>query len=183
MYKQTQQNKPRQRVLQECFIHAYDAKYLNHNLQQVKVMIDRAANADSMQSFMQFIDRVIHYNTAVYKLYALLVAIVVVPEFAVGLRQHDDTTQFDRFYHILEAELTNFLAGRRPDGSLFEKDAAASDIYQAHPGYFVDRMRQHYMYEEPIQLTTTLPSSKPIVHIAQSLAAPPPHGSIAVNRV
>jgi hypothetical protein len=174
----------KQRILKECFVHADNVSYLNHYLKQALHMCDSyIPQGTQYNSMIHFTQEVMELNTLrTYKLYCIIVWIIVLPQFASYMRQYDNPEQFDRFYSILDAEFANFLIGRKPDGTLFDKDGSAEALNQRSVGYFVDRMRQHYMYEEPIP-TITLPSSNANVQRAQSLALPPPHGSTAKKRV
>lgn len=175
----------KQRVLRECFIHADDVRYLNHYLQQALDM-SRDINPvpdKEMNRWVSFANQVLEHNAhRTYKLYCLLVWIIVLPQFGAYMREYDDAQRYDRFFGVLDAEFTHFLMGRKPDGSLYEKDSSAAALNGRSVGNFVDRMRQHYMYEEELTHTTTLASSKASVQTAQSLALPPPHGSTAIKR-
>lgn len=186
-----QPNNLKQRVLQECFIHAHDVRYVTHYLKDALRMCDERKNNDEFQTFVSFTQRVINQDTyevdvttiptwGTYRLYCLLMWILLLPEFRSYMRHYDDPEKFDNFYHILDATCDLFLNGWRLNGTIFENDAKTSKLHERSVGHWVDQMRDFYMRQP--KLTIVLPSSNPTVHIAQSDARPPPHGSMAKKR-
>lgn len=171
-------NNTTRKLLRDCFVDP-SPLHLNHHLHNAL----EAGNQFEKQHpiplhWVLFTERAIKYDVSTYKLYCLLMWLDFHPPFASYFRANDDAEQFDRFMVVLTAETSRLIDGWKPDGTLFDKDGKDS-LNLRSIGFFVDRLRRHYMFEEPIR-TMVLQSSNASVHMAQSLAAPPPHGSTAI---
>lgn len=139
--------RPKQRVLKECFTNAHDAAYLNHYLKQALTMSEQHSETiPTPLNWVEFAEQAVQTPLAVYKLYTLLVWVVILPPFRVYLRTHDETALFDKFYDVLCVQLDRLLLGLRADGVAYATDGKAK-LYEHSVGFFVDRLRTVYMTE------------------------------------
>lgn len=143
----TATKRPKQRVLKECFQNAHDAVYLNHYLKQALTMAEQHGDAiPTPLNWIEFAQVAVSAPLPVYKLYAMLVWIVILPPFRAYIRDYDDSTLFDKFYDVLCVQLDRLLLGLRNDGGWYTVDGTAK-LHEHTVGFFVDRLRTVYITE------------------------------------
>lgn len=140
-------SRPKQRVLKECFQNAHDEVYLNHYLKQALTMADQHSDViPTPLNWIEFAQQAVQTPLAAYKLYAILVWVVILPPFRAYLRGHDEAPLFDKFYDVLCVHLDCLLLGLKVGGASYATDGTAK-LYEHSVGFFVDRLRSTYMTE------------------------------------
>jgi hypothetical protein len=122
-----------------------DARDLNANLMEAKRLDASSDNKTSLKApatLIDLTDKSISCSITVYKIYSLLIWIMIHPAIREWFSTGIDKLKYERWIGLLQAYFDMHVFGLKSDGSMYEE---VDDLRWASVGFFVHSMITMYM--------------------------------------